>query len=126
MSNIANLSSEYAIFYYNLLMGFAENLRDELRFQDIQTKELAAKTGISKNTIDKYLSEKRVQPGVENAVKIAQVLNVSVEYLVSGKLNNESQPLTTSQKSLLRDYQSLNDFNRRTVDDLMKSLCERQ
>ena len=54
-------------------MGFAENLREELKFQDIQIKQLSAKTGISKNTIDKYLSEKRVQPGVENAVKLRKL-----------------------------------------------------
>ena len=33
-------------------MGFRENLKDELTFRDIQTKELAAKTGISLNTLN--------------------------------------------------------------------------
>ena len=51
-------------------MGFAENVKFEMDFQDIQIKELSIKTGISKNTLDKYLFGKKVQPGVENAVKI--------------------------------------------------------
>ena len=33
-------------------MGFRENLKDELKYQDIKVKELADKTGISKRAID--------------------------------------------------------------------------
>lgn len=106
-------------------MGFAENLREELKFQDIQIKELALKTGISKNTIDKYLSEKRVQPGVENAVKIAQLLGVSVEYLVTGN-NSERPQIDEETKTVLHQFQTLNTFNKRTVMDLLRSLISRQ
>lgn len=66
-------------------MGFASNLRQLLNEQDIELKELSAKTGISKNTLDNYLSGQKSIPNAENAVKIAQVLGVSVEYLVSGE-----------------------------------------
>lgn len=45
-------------------MNFGENLRRELEFQDIQIKELSIKTGISKNTIDKYLSKNQSSPSV--------------------------------------------------------------
>ena len=54
--------------YYDV-MGFGENLHNELVFQDIQIKELAARTGIKKSTLDKYLSGNKSQPSVENAVK---------------------------------------------------------
>ena len=37
-------------------MGFKEILKDELIFQDIQTKELAVKTGISLSTLNHYLA----------------------------------------------------------------------
>ena len=39
-------------------MGFRENLKDELKYQDIRVKELADRTGISKRAIDHYLAEK--------------------------------------------------------------------
>ena len=42
---------------------------------------------IPKGTIDHYLAEKSTAPIAENAVKIAQALGVSVEYLVTGKTN---------------------------------------
>ncbi|MCR4941149.1 MAG: helix-turn-helix domain-containing protein [Treponemataceae bacterium] len=65
-------------------MGFRENLKGELTYQDITVKELAEQTGISKHTIDHYLTKNGSRPQVELAVKIARALNVSVEYLVYG------------------------------------------
>ena len=73
-------------------MGFRENLKDELTFRDIQTKELAAITGISLNTLNHYLVQKSAIPSADNAVKIATALGVSVEYLVTGKeINSKNQ-----------------------------------
>ena len=106
-------------------MGFAENLRTELDFQGLQIKELSQKTGISKSTLDKYLSGPKVQPGVENAVKIAQVLKVSVEYLVTGKAEYPNR-LSSEYEQLLEKYQKLNNFNRRTVFDLVNLISVRQ
>ena len=66
-------------------MGFRENLKDELKYQGMIVKELADKSGVPKGTIDHYLAEKYTAPIAENAVKIAQALGVTVEYLVTGK-----------------------------------------
>ena len=111
-------------------MGFAENVRSELDFQDIQIKELASKTGISKNTLEKYLSGKKAQPGIENAIKIAQVLGVSVEYLANGKKPDSDEiliPLIPNEyKRIIEQYKSLNQFNRKTVEDVLCSLATRQ
>ena len=53
-------------------MGFRENLKDELIYQDIKVKELAEMTGISKHTLDHYLATNGSQPQAELAVKIAK------------------------------------------------------
>ncbi|UKI56357.1 MAG: helix-turn-helix domain-containing protein [Treponema succinifaciens] len=66
-------------------MGFRENLKDELKYQDLKVKELAVKAGVPKRTIDHYLTENSYTPSADTAVKIAQALKVSVEYLVTGK-----------------------------------------
>lgn len=63
---------------------FRETLRSELDFQDIKVKELAVKTGISQRTLEGYLGARGSIPPADIAVKIAQVLHVSVEYLVTG------------------------------------------
>lgn len=97
-------------------------------FQDIQIKELSIKTGISKNTLDKYLFGKKVQPGVENAVKIANALGVSVEYLVLGNSDIVGKNNTQSYENndILEKYLKLNKYNRKTIEILLNSLLERQ
>lgn len=114
---------------YLLTMSFAENVRFELNFQDMQVKELSDRTGISKNTLDKYLFGKTVQPGVENAVKIAQALGVSVEYLTLGKpaiKPDDWESLSQECKIVVEQYSRLNKFNRKTIDDILLSLVSRQ
>ena len=64
---------------------FKQTLRSEMDFQDIRVKELASKTGISQRTLEGYLSSRGSIPPADVAVKIASALNVSVEYLVTGK-----------------------------------------
>ncbi|MDE5614282.1 MAG: helix-turn-helix domain-containing protein [Treponemataceae bacterium] len=86
-------------------MGFKENLKDELTYRDIQTKELAALTGISLHTLNHYLVQNGTSPSAENAMKIAAALGVSVEYLMSG---NEAAvqpcaPPYTAEVRLLAD-----------------------
>ena len=79
-------------------MGFKENLKEELKFQDIKVKELAFSTKINKRTLDNYLRENESQPTVENAVKIAQALGTTVEYLVTGKKQAENESEKSSEK----------------------------
>lgn len=74
-------------------MGFRENLKSELTYQDIRVKELASRTGISKRTLDHYLTENGSEPTALNAVLIASALGVSAEYLVTGKDSNVSSAI---------------------------------
>ena len=66
------------------LIGFKENLKLELAYQDLMIKELASLTGISRHTLDNYLNLRERIPTADVAVKIAKVLGISVEYLVRG------------------------------------------
>lgn len=73
-------------------MGFKENLRDEISYQGLMIKEVADKAGIKAGSLSNYLKENSSIPAADVAVKIAKALNVSVEYLVTGKessLNGE-------------------------------------
>ena len=65
--------------------NFRENLRNELNYQGITVKELSSRTGIPIASLDCYLGTRATVPSVENAVKIARELKVSVEYLVIGE-----------------------------------------
>lgn len=63
---------------------FWNNVRAKLEYKGISQKELAALINESYNTLQSWINRNRL-PNVEQAVKIAQVLNTSVEYLTLGK-----------------------------------------
>ena len=65
-------------------MGFKENLKAELSYSGMLVKELAAQSGVKKHTIDTYLCTRGRMPAADVAVRIAGVLGVSVEYLITG------------------------------------------
>ncbi len=106
---------------YNSVMTFAENLRELLDFKGVELKELSAGTGISKNTLDNYLSGQKSLPNVENGVKIAKYLGVSVEYLVEGRRSKESPviPLET----VISNLNKLNKTDYESVANIVKSLA---
>ena len=91
-------------------MGFKENLKIELSYKDMTVKELAFASGVNKRTIDQYLSSAAKMPSAENAVKIAGVLGVSVEYLVTGKApapQTQNTEEESDQARLYRKYHTL-------------------
>jgi transcriptional regulator with XRE-family HTH domain len=99
-------------------MGFRENLKAQLEFANMYVKDLAALSGVKKQTIDSYLSTHNCTPSAEAAVKIAQVLGVSVEYLVTGcetVLPQPLLPLTVEMRLLMQHIQRLNDDHRKIV-----------
>ena len=110
-----------------ILMAFKENLRSELSYKDIFVKELAGLTGISKKTLDNYLNARGYIPSADVAVKIAHVLGVTVEYLVTGE---EITPARVSQgpeiKELIQDFKQLNEDNREMVKEIIKLLKARE
>ena len=104
-------------------MCFAENLKEMLESKDIEIKELAYGTGISKNTIDNYLSGQKSIPNAENAVKIAKYLGTTVEYLVTGTIldNLQSQDISKTIKNLYR----LNKADLEAVKTIISSLAQK-
>jgi transcriptional regulator with XRE-family HTH domain len=108
-------------------MSFKDNLKAELTYMNILVKELAALSGINKRTIDNYLREKGSLPSAEAAVKIARVLGVSVEYLVTGHevhRDKDFTPLSPDLRVLLRNIEGLNGRDHKTVFNLVKFLKE--
>ena len=63
------------------------NVKDELEYNLLTQKDLAASINISYNTLQSWITKDRL-PDAENAVKIARKLNTTVEYLVTGKKAN--------------------------------------
>ena len=104
-------------------MSFSENLREILDTRDIEVKELSFGTGISKNTIDNYLSGQKSLPNAENAVKIAKYIGTTVEYLVLGE-GNQKNYMTSDIIELVKDLRHLKKSDFDAIKSIIKSLAK--
>jgi len=110
-----------------LLMGFRENLRTELSYQDIKVKELAAMIGISKHTLDNYLNVRKYMPSADVAVKIANVLGVSVEYLVTGEDTRGKKVFIEPEiRVLVQNFKQLDADDRKMVLSIIQLYKKRR
>ena len=89
--------------------------------------QLAEKSGVNKQTIDNYLSTHSSMLSAESAVRIAQALGVSVEYLVTGK---DRSPASVSRYSpdvrkIADQVQAMSPYERRLISALIKAMGEK-
>lgn len=97
-------------------MSFKENLKTELSYQDIKVKELAAKAKISKHTLDNYLNIREYMPSADVAIKIANALGVSVEYLVTGEdIRKKKIYIEPEIRTLVQNFKQLNAEDRKMI-----------
>ena len=124
------MNSKLWIFVKCKKMGFRENLKQELSFNGMLVKELAAASGVPKRALDTYLlSENASIPSADTAVKIARALGVSVEYLVTGtegKTVKAKPPLSPDMHLLIDIGDKLAPKNRRLAIKLVKALKEQE
>lgn len=107
-------------------MNFRERLRYEMEYQGLSANELAIRTGISKRTIDNYLKAEPQEPGVTNAYKIAKALNVSIEYLISGKEYKSPIAITGEKLDFLKSFEKLSLDERLLILNLIKKLSSKK
>jgi len=106
-------------------MGFRENLREAIDYCGIEQKELAHKSQVGLRSIENYLREDGSMPSADKAVQIANVLGVTVEYLVTGtdstkktsaSIGTETDPkIDHETRKLIRAIKSLPDNKQRIV-----------
>ncbi len=105
-------------------MGFKENLREELKFQDIKQKELSEKTGISVNTLRNYINDHNALPNIYSAVKIAQALETTVENLVLGETSLQQKKQETKIQKAIRLFSKLSESDKTTFLRLMEGILK--
>ena len=98
------------------MLGFATRLREETEYKGLLQKELAAKANVKKRALDMYLGSRESMPPADVAVRLAQVLGVTVEYLVTGE--------DPSVESLQQDFIPFRNFNKKLMQ-LSKSSWEK-
>jgi transcriptional regulator with XRE-family HTH domain len=108
-------------------MGFRENLKSELASKGMLVKELAALSGVSRHTLDNYLNVRGHTPSADIAVKIARVLNVSVEYLVTGdEFSHKAILQSCGNQDLLKNIKSLDEHDRQLIYAIIQLFCDRR
>jgi len=106
-------------------MGFRENLKAELSYSGLLVKELAAQSGLKKHTIDNYLSVRGRMPSADAAVRIARVLGVSAEYLITGYETAETKDtshFSPEIRQMARIVENLKPDNQRIVQLFVETL----
>jgi len=99
-----------------VFVGFRENLKSELLYQDMQVKELSVKTGISRHTLDNYLNVRENMPTADIAVKIAQALGVTVEYLITGEESRTEKSMLGSEiRALIQNFKLLSEKDQKMI-----------
>ena len=100
-------------------MDFRTRLRDQIDFRGLLDKEVADRAGITKRAIDSYVGARGCMPAADVAVRLAKVLGVSVEWLVTG----EDAALPQNDIHLLVHYFShLSKHDKKVLLTLAKEL----
>ena len=106
-----------------LIMSFRTRLREQIDFLGLLDKEVAAKAGISKRSIDSYVGSQASMPSADVAVKLAKALNVTVEYLVTGKNPTQSQSDYPNEiKKLVAKYKKLSKRDKALLAALIDAM----
>lgn len=87
-------------------MNFWERVDELLEKKEINRKTLAAEAHFDASNITKGIKNANI-PAADTAVKIARILNVSVEYLVTGAHSADEKDSLSEQFRLLKKYSTL-------------------
>ena len=80
-------------------LPFWKNVQKEIKAQHITQEWVAQNSGISFNTFQGWIS-KGIYPRVHEAVRIATLLNTSVEYLVEDTVPKNNRPMDVISQNL--------------------------
>ncbi len=104
-------------------MGFWDNVLAELDYRGMTNKALAEKAGFDASNIGRGIRLKS-SPSADTAVKIAKILNVSVEYLVTGtdsKISDETNnSLRINFKKYARTLEKLESIPEKTRNSIIQ------
>ena len=106
-------------------MSFWRNVESELQYKNMTRKELAERAGFAVSGISLGLTHNSV-PNADVAVRIAEVLGVSAEYLVTGK---ERNILCKENADIIRhitaDLRVLDRYDLESLSALVKRMSEK-
>ena len=109
--------------------GFAERLKLLRKEKKLSQVKLAKSVGIHYNHIGRYEHGKS-NPSVKTLARLAQALDVTVDYLLGGSIREPASPSTSGEKGaalfedsdlniLFEDIQTLDPYDRISIKKLI-------
>ena len=105
---------------YHYGMCFGERLKEEMEYKGLQHKELAAIAQIKPRTLLTYVGSHPSMPPADVAVRLAEALDVSVEYLVEGELHKRK--ISSRHHHLVNNFEKLSEKEKQAVELLLERL----
>jgi transcriptional regulator with XRE-family HTH domain len=99
-------------------MDFWTRLKDQIKGKNTTQEWIAAKIGVPFGTFRKWLTRK-TYPDLKQGLEIAELLDTSVEYLITG---SGREILTDEEQKLVWNYRKLGNNNRKTALALIQTL----
>ena len=85
--------------------GFGGRVQKILDENGLKQADLASLSGLSRTAISQYITGKRMPDSI-SAYKISKVLNVSMDWLVSGKITTDAILLSSNENSVIEKMRS--------------------
>ena len=89
-------------------VSFKERLTREIEYKGFSKTEFAEKAGISLGTLNMYLYRDSI-PSADIGVKLARLLNTTVEYLITGKTPSTFKASDWKRQEIITIMSNMND-----------------
>ena len=109
--------------YKITMSSFGDRLREEIDYMGMSQREVAEKAGIKKRALDMYVGYRGSMPSADVAVRLAKVLNVTVEYLVTGETDGASAD-NLRRRKMEQDIEKLSDPTRQFLETAVHLFAE--
>ena len=104
-------------------MTISQRIFNILKEKHLTQKDFSANSGISESTISDW-KKKGTNPAADKLSAIAESLEVSLDFLITGKEKSSSTDLTADEQELLTYYKNLNDISKGKVIERAKMLSD--
>ena len=83
-----------------------QNIVTMVKQKGLSIRKLERDAGLHKNFISNFLHDKSKNPGIDSIIRIAEVLNVSIDKLIGRESANKIHDLTVIRKDIFSDVVS--------------------
>lgn len=109
---------------------FGEKLRGLLESNNVKQRELAMKLNVERGSVSNWITNRR-SPNMDIIVKIADIFDVSIDYLLKDtEIENKDLKKIKDDyleaQTLYESYKELDKKNRILIDSMIKTMLENQ